>query len=257
MHLDSSGDLFLLWLSEITKDTSKRNEKQIAWQQGFAKRLKRGSALSRDWNALTKAGCNPAVLNALLWEVTSSGQRIISDYRERVNALKRDEKKLATLSASMKRTSAEIAQHLKLLNQLYGGVLEQRRRLLLYGPDTNPVLKPLETHNPNECKSTVPNPFAALNDPAYLAGQLSVWAESLSDLLSARKRPANRRTHDALMFMAILNYVSQFGRKLPFSVLSRLLNAALQEANRRDSITPDQLRMLWNHNRQVSKRRER
>jgi hypothetical protein len=168
MHSESTDDVFLLWFSLLKEDPKRKN-----WQEKFTRRLKFGSALSTDWSTLMEGGCNAEVLYALLWEVTSAAQDIISDYRKRVKASKRGtHKALATLSASMNRTSAEIAKHLKLLNQLYGSVLEQRKRLLLSAPGANPLNKPSRSHDPIECKSELAKDFAALYDPAYLAEQL-------------------------------------------------------------------------------------
>jgi hypothetical protein len=236
MHSDSPDDVFWVWFSTRAKDDPKRKN----WQQTFAKRLKFGSALSRDWKRFITAGCNPDVLSALLWEITTpAGLDIIDRHRDEVKVSKEKwtaaHKALKALNTSMMRTAGEIAKHLALLNQFYEGMLDQRKRLLLSPPSTN---------LPNKDKPEVPNDSAVLSDPAFLAAQLSAWGESLSNLISVTQ-PSKQKITDARRFLPLLKYVSQFIDILPYAPLARLLQAALESARHNESITPDQLRMIW------------
>lgn len=236
MHSDVPNDLFSLWLSALPEDDPKRKN----WQQKFATRLKFDSALSHDWKRLITAGCNPDVLSALLWEITTPAVlEILDRYRDQIKASKKEwaavHKALRSLNTSMMRAAGEIAKHLALLNQFYEGMLDQRKRLLLSPPSTNV---------PNKDKPEVPNDSTVLSDPAFVAAQLSAWAESLSNLTSVTQ-PSKQKITDARRFLPLLKYVRQFIDILPYAPLARLLQAALETARHNESITPDQLRMIW------------
>ena len=250
MPPEASLDAFLIWVSTLP-DAPKRKQ----WQQKFARKRRFNSDLSREWSSLVKAGCDPNMLEALLWEIVASDALdIIDRFRHRIKTSEKERgdslKVLTSLSTSMRRTSEEIQAHLVLLNHLYAGVLEERKKSLAFASIPSRPETPSQTQNPIEDKPNGTNDSVALAAPDYLAEQLSAWADSLSNALPAsRKRPTRRRIHDAVMFMPILNYVSLSVKQLPFSSLAKLLTAALQEAGRRDSVTADQLRMIWNRNR--------
>ena len=217
------------------------------WLRRFTNELDSFPNYARAWEGLVEAGCIGRALERQLWSVTRvEWQESIAEIRNKRNEQRKQwSTKLAQLSKSLHRVSANLESAMPQLKFLQAQTDENMRRALMQA-----YVGPPQTSSHDLSETQVPITTAIPEvRPEQLLAVVRAWAGEVDDVVAIVRSDPRRISGASLTHLSVLKLIRLMTKTLKWTEIALVLEAAHSAAGTPEQIDPKALQMLWARNR--------